>query len=104
MVRTAIARTLIWSEQAQAEVATISDFYDKRNGNSDYSNRLWREFQKRMGYVVDNPHSGARARQRGFRVVNVKPFQLFYYVTKTEIVVAKVWDARRDPKTLKLIR
>jgi hypothetical protein len=57
-----------------------------------------------MSYVVNDPCSGQRWGKRGFRVVNAKPFQLFYRVTKTEIVVVSVWDARRDPKTLKLTR
>jgi len=104
MVRTKVAKTLIWSDRANAEIAAIADFYDHRNGNSDYSERLWFEFQQRMSYVVDNPYSGEKWKTRGFRFVVVNPFQLFYYVTKTEIVVASVWDARRDPKTLKLSR
>ena len=95
---------MIWSARAQAEVAAIFDFYDLRNGNSDYSNQLMHDFQERMNHVVTNPYLGEKVRQRGFRYVIVKPFQLFYYVTKTEIVVSTVWDSRRDPKTLKLTR
>ena len=97
-------RTLVWSVQAQADAAAIFEFYNHQNGNSDYSDRLLFEFDKRMNYVVDGPYSGWRAKQKGFRYVLVYPFQLFYYVTKKEVVVAKVWDARRDPDTLKLTR
>ena len=104
MVRRKKTKTLNWSLRAKAEIAAITEFYDDRNGNSDYSNRLWLDFQERMDYVATNPCSGEKARQRGFRFVVVYPFQLFYYVTKTEIVVASVWDGRRDPKTLKLTR
>jgi len=57
-----------------------------------------------MGYVVTSPYSGEKWKKRGFRFVIVYPFQLFYRVAKTEIVVASVWDARRDTKTLKLTR
>ena len=104
MGRTKVTRTLNWSAQAQTDTNAIFDFYNQRNGNTDYSDQLLREFQERMSYVVDNPYLGERWTKRGFRFVVVTPFQLFYYVTKTEIVVASVWDGRRDPKTLKLTR
>ena len=103
MVRTETAKTLNWSEQAKADVAAIADFYNRRNGSPAYSNRLNRKFQERMNLVVANPYSGQRWTD-DFRYVIVKPFQLFYYVTKTEVIVAAVWDARRDPDTLKLTR
>ena len=86
------------------DIDSIVDFYNHRNDSSEYSDRLTQEFQERMDLVVAQPYLGQRAEQRGFRFVVVYPFQLFYYVTKTEVVVAKVWDARRDPKTLKLVR
>ena len=104
MVRRTVTKTLIWSDRAQSEIAEISDFYNNRNGNSDYSDQLWLEFQNKMSFVVANPYFGEKARRRGFRFIGVSPFQLFYYVTKTEIVVVSVWDVRRDPKTLKLTR
>jgi len=104
MVRGKTTKTLIWSDRAKAEIAAISDYYNNQNGSTDYADRLWLEFQERMSCVVDGPYSGWKAKQKGFRYAIVYPFQLFYYVTKKEVVVAKVWDARRDPDTLKLTR
>jgi toxin YoeB len=97
-------RTLIWSDPAKADLAAILDFYYRRNGNSEYSNKLIRDFHERLSDVIDGPYSGQRWKKSRFRFLIVYPFQLFYYVTKTEVVVVAVWDARRDPKTLKLIR
>ena len=102
MGRTKVTRALIWSEPAQVDIAAIIEYYNHRNGNSDYSERMTRQFRERMNYVVTDPYSGEKWKNKGFRFVIVYPFQLFYYVTKTEIVVASVWDGRRDPKTLKL--
>jgi plasmid stabilization system protein ParE len=104
MGRTTIAKTLNWSDRAKANVDAITDFYDLRNGNPDYGNRLIRKFQERMASVVTNPYLGQKWGKKRFRYVIVKPFQLFYRITKTEIIVAAVWDSRRDPKTLKLTR
>ena len=103
MARKKVARTLIWSEPAQINIDDIVDYYNRRNGSPTYSNRLTLEFRERMNMVVANPYSGQRWMD-DFRYVIVKPFQLFYYVTKTEVIVAAVWDARRDPDTLKLTR
>jgi len=95
-----VKRTLIWSDPAKADLAAILDFYYHRNGNSDYGNRLLREFRERLNYVVDNPYLGEKWKRSAFRYVIVSPFQLFYRVTKTEIIVSTVWDSRRDPRTL----
>ena len=104
MVRRKETKILNWSDQAKEDIAAISEFYDNRNGNSDYSDQLWLDFQERMSYVVTNPYSGEKWKKSGFRFVVVYPFQLFYRVTKKEIRVSAVWDGRRDPKTLKLTR
>ncbi len=93
-------RTLNWTNHAKADVVAILEFYYHRNGNSDYGNRLVREFQERMDGVVTNPYLGEKWKRSGFRYVVVSPFQLFYRVTKTEIIVSMVWDSRRDSRTL----
>ncbi len=103
MGRTKTERTLSWSVQAQTDVAAIIDFYNERNGNSVYSRQLTTEFQAKMDRVVANPYSG-EVMKKGIRFVVAMPYQLFYRVTKTEIIVVAVWDGRRDPKTLELIR
>ena len=95
-----VKRTLIWSDPAKADLAAILDFYYHRNGNSNYGNQLLREFRDRLNYVVDNPYLGEKWKRSAFRYVIVSPFQLFYRVTKTEIIVSTVWDSRRDPRTL----
>ena len=97
-------RTLIWSPEAQEDLDEILAFYRERNGNSEYSDRLSEEIRKALERVVSNPKYGPRWIKRGFRSVNVKPFQVFYRVTKNEIRVSRVWDARRNPDTLKLTR
>jgi len=101
MGRTKVAKTLNWSVQSQVDIDAITDFYDCRNGTPDYSNRLIREFQEKMKSVVDLPYLGQKWGKKGFRYVIVHPFQLFYRVTKTEIIVVTVWDSRRDPRALK---
>lgn len=99
-----VGRTLTWSPEAEIHLNEILTFYQDRNGNSDYGDNLLYRIESVLSSIVAQPYWGEQARQRGFRFVVVTPFQLFYYVTKTEIVVAAVWDGRRDPKTLKLIR
>ena len=85
-----VSRTLRWSPEAQENFNEILAFYQERNGNSAYGDELSNRIEKALEYLIFNPYSGERARQRGFRFVIVKPFQLFYRVTKTEIIVAAV--------------
>jgi len=97
-------RALIWSPEAKEDLDEILAFYLERNGNSAYSVKLRSQIEKALNNVVSNPYLGQRWGKRSFRFVVVKPFQVFYRVTKTEIRVSAVWNGRRDPKTLKLIR
>ena len=97
-------RTLTWSPEAEEDVKNILAFYLERNGNSEYSDKLAKQIKAALDNVVSNPYLGQKYGSRGFRFVVVKPFQVFYRVTKTEIRVSAVWDGRRDLKTLKLTR
>ena len=93
-----------WSPKAEDNLKDILAFYQERNGNSEYGDQLVDRIEGILDHVVSQPYLGEKWKKRGFRFVVVKPFQLFYYVTKTEIVIASIWDARRDPRTLKLTR
>jgi len=97
-------RTLRWSSKAKSHLKDILAFYQERNGNSEYGDKLVDQIENILNNVVFQPYLGERWTKRGFRFVVVTPFQLFYRVTKTEIIVTAVWDGRRDPKTLKLTR
>jgi len=94
-------RTLRWSTRAENSLKEILAFYQERNGNSEYGDKLTAQISEALERVVSLPYSGQKWNARGFRFVVVKPFQLFYRVTKTEIRVSLVWDSRRDPRTLK---
>jgi len=98
------SRTLRWTPEADEDLEKILAFYLERNGNSKYGDMLVKRFRKVLNNVVFSPYLGQRRGKRGLRYVIVKPFQLFYRVTKTEIIVTAVWDGRRDTKTLKLYR
>ncbi len=54
-----------------------------------------------MERIVTYPELG-EIKQNDIRSIIVKPYQLFYQVTKTEIIVITVWDGRRNPEDLKL--
>jgi len=95
---------LRWSNRAEKNLNEIQTFYLNRNGNSAYSDKLTEQISKALDNVVSFPSLGQKWGKRGFRFVIVKPFQVFYRVTKTEIRVSAIWDGRRDMKTLKLTR
>lgn len=48
-----VPRTLVWSDQCKADLAIIFDFYFHRNGNSDYSRKLYAAMQERMQLVLE---------------------------------------------------
>ena len=99
-----VGRTLRWSKRAENSLTKILAYYRDRNESSEYSDKLSREIHNALERVVANPYMGHRQGKGDFRFVIVYPFQVFYRVTKKEIRVSLVWDARRNPDTLKLTR
>jgi hypothetical protein len=43
-----LKRKLIWSPQSKIELLEILEFYKKRNGNAEYSRKLYTQYYKNM--------------------------------------------------------
>ncbi len=94
-------KKLDWSDRATEDVEAIRNFFDHRNGSAAYSDLLLDKFDAALKRVAKF-HELGEIKHNAIRSIIVKPYQLFYRVTKTEIIVLSVWDGRRNPEDLKV--
>ena len=97
-------RKLIWSPQAFEDMEKILAYFEERNGSSEYGNKLLQKIEKRLKHYLLWPQWGQRDGKSRRRFFVCENYSVYYRFTKTVFEVIKVWDGRRDPKTLKLSR
>ena len=95
-------RKLIWSHLAKIKLFKILDFYNQRNKSSEYSKKLYREFNKKLKLTIDNPEIGIKTDFDSIRGIIVGDFILFYESTTDQIIVHTVWDTRQNPENLEI--
>jgi plasmid stabilization system protein ParE len=94
---------LIWSHLAKIKLFEILDFYTLRNKNSEYSKKLYQEFNQKLKLIIKNPEMGIKTDLDSIRGIMIRDFILFYEVTSDNIIVHTVWDTRQNPENLKFI-
>lgn len=95
-------RKLIWSHLAKIKLFDILDFYTQRNKSSEYSKKLYREFNRNLKLTINNPEMGIKTDFDSIRGIIVRDFILFYEATPDQIIVHTVWDSRQNPENLKI--
>lgn len=95
-------RKLIWSPLAKIKLFRILDFYTQRNKSSEYSKKLYREFNQKLKLTFDNPEMGIKTDFDSIRGIIVRDFILFYESTIDQIIVHIIWDTRQNPDNLEI--
>lgn len=97
----ASTRTIIWDEKVLQEMENIADFYDERNGNTQYSSRLLSKFRETMKQAVAFPLLGKATEYPHLRyLITIPEYSLFYHYNDKTITVLVLWDNRRNPARL----
>jgi plasmid stabilization system protein ParE len=97
-----LKRKLIWLTRAQIELLEILEFYEKRNGNANYSRKLYSEINKLLQLCRIHPFIGKRTTIDTVRMLVFSDYSVFYRVNDIDIVVIRIWNSKRDPADLKL--
>ncbi|MCF8460413.1 MAG: type II toxin-antitoxin system RelE/ParE family toxin [Flavobacteriales bacterium] len=92
--------SIIWSERARKDLLSIKKFFDERNGNSSYSNKLLRVLRDRTLILSDYPFASIKTHAEGIRGLIVFDYIIFFIQESNNIIVVGVWDTRRNPKHL----
>lgn len=95
-----MAKGLIWSPGARAELLLILNYWDERNGSDLYSKKLLALIMETLSFVCRNPLAGKQTSNPEIRVCYCSDYLLFYRNYEDSIVVLSVYDGRRKPRRL----
>jgi plasmid stabilization system protein ParE len=87
-----------WSIEARLDLIDILDFYVKRNGNNQYSRKLYFQINKNINLISKNPNIGAKTEIETVRALIMGHYQIIYEIIESIILVVMIWDCRRDPE------
>jgi plasmid stabilization system protein ParE len=87
--------------RARRDLRAIVLYIAKQNGDFVVAQQFAHRLLDRCEDLVKAPGMGIPYRQRsGTRKVNTASYKILYQVTKTHVVILRIWDGRRghDPK------
>lgn len=93
-----MAKRLIWSPGARAELLLILNYWDERNGSDTYSKKLLGLILETLEFIRKNPFAGKQTSNPDIRVCYCSDYLLFYRNYEDLIVVLSVYDGRRNPR------
>lgn len=100
----AMEREVKWVEECIREMEDTFEFYDYRNGTSQYSQSLYSQIIVSVNRVSINPLIGHLTEYPHVRYIVVVPnYSVFYHFGDTSITVLVLWDNRRNPARLTYI-
>ena len=98
-------RTMILSLQAEEELAEILAYFENQNaGSNSYTVYLMDKIEKVSAHYIRSPGLGQKVGEGEDRFFRCDNLMFVYSIVENGIEVSTIWDARRDPETLKLIR
>ena len=91
---------VFWTQIAKKQRDFVFEFWNKRNGNSNFSIKLNLEIREWTSIIKANPEIGKLTNHGSMRSISFRHYSLFYQVKLPQIIITAFWDNRRDPGTL----
>ena len=89
-----------WTSTAVKQRNYIFKYWNKRNKNTSFSNRLNARIQERVKLLKTYPFLGKITVFKNTRTVSLGHYSIFYKPTESSIIITGFWDNRQDPKNL----
>ena len=89
-------KEIIWSKRASSELKSILEFYNKRNGNTNYSLKLIDEVEDVLNTLSQQEYLGRLTSNKKTRVVVMKVYLIFYEINGNRIEILSFWDNRQE--------
>ena len=91
-------KEIIWSARAESELRKILEFYNERNGNSNYSLKLLDEIEDILDTLSQSEFIGLLTSNKKTRVLVMKVYLIFYEINDDRIEIMSLWDNRQDQR------
>ena len=89
-------KEIIWSKRAYLELRSILEYYNKRNGNTNYSLKLVDEIEDILNTLSQHENIGRLTSNKKTRVIVMKVYLIFYEINGNRIEILSFWDNRQD--------
>ena len=89
-------KQIIWSKRANAELVGVLEFFNERNGNSNYSLKILIEVEDLLNALSKNELIGRLSSDKRARVIVMGTYLIFYDITEERIEIVSFWDNRQD--------
>ena len=91
-------KKIVWSAKARNDLFAILEYYHMRNGNSQFSEKLFKKIKKDITLLRTQSFLGKITDYENIRVIVVWDYLLFYEVFPDAILITNIWDSRRNPE------
>jgi toxin YoeB len=91
---------VLWTKTAVKQRQGIFEYWNNRNKNNHYSNKLQAEIQHWTDQLKINPGLGRATNFNNVRTISMGHYSILYKKLNHKIIIVAFWDNRQDPKKL----
>jgi hypothetical protein len=91
---------IFWTSTAVSQRDYVLNYWNDRNKNNSYSQKLIYKIRQRINLLKASPHLGKLTEYKDTRVISLGHYNIFYKTDNFKIVITGFWDNRQNPKKL----
>ncbi|QNF32982.1 type II toxin-antitoxin system RelE/ParE family toxin [Adhaeribacter swui] len=99
-----MVKKIVWTIQAKDDRREILTYWFERTGNKKYSQKLAYQFRETVKYIATHNYLGRATDTENVRVTVSGNYLIFYKLSDELVEVITVFDSRRNPEELKIIK
>jgi len=93
-------RTVVWSATAVKQRREILKYWTKRNGSTDYAEKLIKLTARQIKIILRHPELFESVGYSDTRVSAMGYFSIYYKTLEDQLIITAFWDNRQDPKKI----
>ena len=91
---------IFWTLTAKKQRNQIFSYWNERNGNSLYSQKLKQLIKVRTQLLKEHPELGRSTNFKSTRMLVMGHYSIIYQLFLPKVIITGFWDNRRDPREL----
>ena len=93
-----VKKKIIWSPRAKKELQRTLEYFNERNGSTDYSFKILNEIEDLTKTLSQSEFIGRLTSNKTTRVIPMKIYLIFYEINEEQIEILSFWDNRQNQK------
>ena len=91
-----VKRKIIWLPDANLDLLSILEYFQKRNGSKTYSRKFYLKIRKSVRLLIKHPFLGLQTDDENIRSLIEGDYAIFYKLANGTIHILSIWDCRQD--------